>query len=146
MLLNTQGDLLNTRYISSRTDRECLLGASSQAIREFLLPLDHEEPQTRQDVWEHGGCRKDENVVPTITIRNSCFSKCLFCSQCDLTVVHTLFHFTTTLWSRNGVFFFFSPRHCTDALQRSEKLNKTTQFRTSRVEIGSQTVWLHRHS
>ena len=58
MLLNTQGDLLNTRYISSRTDRECLLGASSQAIRVFLLPLDHEEPQTRQDVWEHGGAER----------------------------------------------------------------------------------------
>lgn len=143
MLLNTQGDLLNTRYISSRTDRECLLGASSQAIRVFFItsgPWGAPDQTGCVGAW---GCRKDEKVVPTITIRNSCFSKCLLCSQCDLTVVHTFFHFTTTLWSRNV--FFFSP-HCTDVLQRSGKLNKTTQFRTSTVEIGSQTVWLHRHS
>lgn len=41
------GDLPNTHDIFHlELDRECLLGASSLAIRVFLLPLDHEEPHT----------------------------------------------------------------------------------------------------
>lgn len=124
--------------------RNCLLGASSQAFRQSLFPLDHEKPQTRHDVWKQVGCRREKKIFLTIVARTTGIYQALALPSIILTIVYIL------LYKLNSnpmkyMWLFPSSYKCH---MKAREVKWLSQGYTVRYKIGiwSQTIWLQRYS